>query len=88
MKQEFEMLQEEMDDILAEPKPIVIPKTQTEKEIDKYVEDSVVDNVTYNARESLVKIIAQLEKGNYECEAGCLVGNVAFLALKKLAGNS
>lgn len=125
MKQEFEMLQQEMDDIisinknmppvmkfgdywsgmdlqekinhywqtlgdkygfkhmtvepsakgklffLAEPKPIVVPKTQAEIEMDKY--------------DTLGKIVEQLEKCNYECEAGVLIQNVAFLSLKRMA---
>ena len=127
MKQEFEMLQQEMDDIiainksqmpvmmignvttgmdlqerinsywrglgdkygfkemtvegsskgklffLAEPKPIVIPKTQTEIEMDKY--------------DSLQKIVNQLEGCHYECEGGFLINNIAFLKLKQLAEN-
>lgn len=58
---------------LAEPKPIVVPKTQTEIEMDKY--------------DTLQKIIEQLEGCNYECEGGFLKNNVAFLALKKMANN-
>lgn len=125
MKQEFEMLQQEMDDIiainknmppvmkfgdywtgmdlqekvnqywetlgnkygfkhmtvegsskgklffLAEPKPIVVPKTQTEIEMDKY--------------DTLQKIVDQLELCNYESEGGFLKTNVAFLSLKRMA---
>ena len=56
---------------LAEPKPIVVPKTQTEIEMDKY--------------DTLVKIVEQLESCNYECEAGFLKNNVAFLALKRMS---
>lgn len=55
---------------LAEPKPIVSPKTQTEIEMDKY--------------DTLAKIVAQLEWCNYECEAGTLNTNVAFLKLKTM----
>ena len=57
---------------LAEPKPVVVPKTQTEKEIEKYVGD-------------LPAIVKQLEFCEYETEAGCLSNNVAFLALKEMA---
>ena len=125
MKQEFEMLQEEMDDIiainksqmpvmlignvttgmdlqerinayweglgdkygfkymtvepsskgklffLAEPKPIIIPKTAMEIEMDKY--------------DTLQKIVDQLESCDYRNEAGVLKNNIAFLKLKQLA---
>jgi hypothetical protein len=56
---------------LAEPKPVVVPKTQIEIEMDKY--------------DTIQKIVEQLEKCNYECEGGFLKNNVAFLALKKMA---
>jgi hypothetical protein len=56
---------------LAEPKPIVIPKTQAEIEMDKY--------------DTLRKIVDQLESCNYECEGGYLKNNVAFLSLKRMA---
>ena len=56
---------------LAEPKPVVVPKTQTEIEIDKY--------------DTLQKIVEQLEKCNYETEGGFLKNNVAFLSLKRMA---
>lgn len=125
MKQEFEMLQEEMDDIiqinksqmpvmkignvttgmdlaervnryweglgdkygfkhmtvepssrgnlffLAESKPVVVPKTRTEIEMDKY--------------DTIGKIVEQLESCNYECDGGMLKTNVAFMALKRMA---
>ena len=126
MKQEFEMLQEEMDDIiainksqmpvmkignvttgmdlqerinsyqkglsdkygfkqmtvegssrgklffLAEPKPIVVPKTQTEIEMDKY--------------DSLQKIVDQIEFVDYTNEqGGSIKMNVAFMKLKLMA---
>ncbi|MES2287435.1 MAG: hypothetical protein V4547_17205 [Bacteroidota bacterium] len=69
---------------LAEPKPIVMPKTETEKQIDKYLEgtDGYVSGAV---QESLRKIVLQLESCNYETEAGCLNNNIAFLALKKLS---
>lgn len=141
MKQEFEMLQQEMDDIiainknmppvmkignyvsgmdlaekinayweglgdkygfkhltvepsakgklffLAEPKPVIVPKTQVEIEIDKYIGESE-GYLNLHVRESLVKIVKQLEGCNYECEGGLLIKNVAFLALKKLTEKS
>jgi hypothetical protein len=59
---------------LAEPKPIVIPKTQEEIEMDKY--------------DTIQKIVEQLESCNYECEAGALNRNIAFLALKRMASNA
>jgi hypothetical protein len=70
---------------LAEPKPIVIPKTQTEIEIDKYL-GNARGYLNYNVTDSLKKIAIQLESCGYETEAGNLKINVAFLALKKLAG--
>jgi len=71
---------------LAEPKPKVIPKTQAEIEIDKYIGDSM-GYLNYSVRESLSKIVQQLESCEYENEAGCLKMNVAFLALKKMTQN-
>ena len=56
---------------LAEPCPVEKPKTQTEIEMDKY--------------DTLAKIVEQLEKCNYECEAGVLKKNVAFLSLKRMS---
>lgn len=56
---------------LAEPKPIVAPKTQAEIEMDKY--------------DTLQKIVDQLEMSNYECEGGFLKNNVAFMKLKQMA---
>lgn len=124
MKQEFEMLQQEMDDIiainknmppvmkignylsgmdleaqinayweglgnkygfkhmtvegsskgklffLAEPKPIVVPKTPEEIEMDKF--------------DTITKIVIQLESCNFQNEAGNLSDNIAFKALKKM----
>ena len=57
--------------ILAEPKSIMKPKTQTEIEIDKY--------------DTLQKIVNQLEFCNYENQVGRLIKNIAFLKLKQLA---
>jgi len=56
---------------LAEPKPIVVPKTRVEIEMDKY--------------DTLQKIVDQLEMNDYECEGGCLKMNVAFMKLKLMA---
>lgn len=56
---------------LATPKEKVIPKTQTEIEIDKY--------------DTLQKIVNQLEFCEYESEGGYLKNNVAFLSLKRMA---
>lgn len=36
---------------------------------------------------TLVEIIEQLESCNYECEAGTLSNNAAFVELKKMASN-
>ncbi len=58
---------------LAESKPIVVPKTQTEIEMDKY--------------DTLQKIVDQLEFCEYENEAGLLKNNIAFLSLKRMALN-
>lgn len=72
---------------LAESKPIVVPKTQTEIEIDKYI-GNAKGYLNYNVKESLLKIVNQLEKCDYECEGGVMKMNVAFLALKELAKTS
>jgi hypothetical protein len=71
---------------LAEPKPIVKPKTSSEKAIDKYVGDAM-GYLNYNVRDSLKKIVKQLEWCNYENDAGSLNMNVAFLALKQMSQN-
>lgn len=57
---------------LAEPKPIPVPKSHIEIEMDKF--------------DTLGKIIEQLESCNYESESGMLVNNIAFMALKRKAG--
>lgn len=72
---------------LAEPKPIVVPKTKAEIEIDKYI-GNAMGYLNYNVTDALKRIVSQLEKCNYETEAGVLNMNVAFLALKKLANKS
>ena len=56
---------------LAEPKPIIKPKTKIEIEMDKY--------------DSLQKIVEQLEKCEYESTGGLLVNNFAFMKLKLMA---
>lgn len=56
---------------LAEPKPVVVPKTALEKAMDEY--------------DSLKKIVEQLESCDYKNEAGILNKNVAFLKLKQMA---
>jgi len=35
---------------------------------------------------SIQKIVNQLEMSDYECEGGFLKNNIAFMALKKIAG--
>lgn len=55
---------------LAEPKPVEVPKTETEKAVEKL--------------DSIKKIVDQLEGCNYECEGGFLKNNVAFIALKEM----
>ncbi len=56
---------------LAEPRPIEVPKTSSEKAIDSY--------------DSIKKIVEQLEGCGYECEGGVLINNAAFIALKRMA---
>lgn len=70
---------------LAEPKPVVIPKTQTEIEIDKYI-DGTDGYLSGSVRDSLRKIIEQIDPCVYGNHAGILGNNIAYLALKKLAG--
>jgi len=69
---------------IAEPTPVVIPKTQTEIEIENYTRNAEGSIQTYG-KISLRKIADQLESCNYTCEGGELNNNVAFLALKQLA---
>ncbi len=57
---------------IAEPAPIEVPKSETEKAVDKY--------------DTLEKIVEQLESNNYECQGGVLVRNTAFISLKRMAG--
>lgn len=69
---------------LAEPKPKIVPKTQTENEIDKIIGESL-GYLNHHLSESLSKIVEQLEKCNYQAPEGLLINNIAFMALKKLA---
>lgn len=69
---------------LAEPKPKVVPKTQTEIEIEKYI-GNASDHLSASVKIAIGNIVEQLEKCGYETEAGYLVNNIAFMALKKLA---
>lgn len=70
---------------LAEPKPIVVPKTPAEIAIDEYVGESM-GYLNHNVTDALKRIVTQLEGCNYETEGGYMNLNVAFLALKKMAG--
>jgi hypothetical protein len=71
---------------LAEPKPIIIPKTSEEIEQDKYLDGVDWNYLSYGkTRQAINKIIEQLESCNYECEGGYLKNNIAFLALKRMA---
>ncbi len=69
---------------LAEPAPIEVPKTQTRIEIEKYI-GNTKSYLSGEVKESLKKIVTQLEICNYETEAGYLKNNIAFLALKELS---
>ena len=71
---------------LAKPVKIEPKKSQTDVEIEKYYADAI-GYLNYHVKTSLSKIVNQLEKCDYECEAGVLKNNVAFLALKKMADN-
>jgi hypothetical protein len=56
---------------LAKSKPIIVPKTRIEIEMDKY--------------DTIKKIVEQLEFCYYEAKGGFLNDNVAFLSLKRMA---
>lgn len=56
---------------LAEPKAKVVPKTPLEIEMDKF--------------NTIGKIVQEMERLNFDSEAGFLINNVAFLSLKKMA---
>lgn len=68
---------------LAEPKPIVVPKTQSEIEIDKYIGESR-GYMSIHVKDALKRITQQLDSCEYECEGGKLTMNVAYLALKEM----
>lgn len=70
---------------LAEPKPIVIPKTEAEKQMDKYIGESMGYRNNH-VTDALTKIVEQIEKLDYQFEGDFLKMNVAFLSLKKIAG--
>jgi hypothetical protein len=69
---------------LATPKPKVVPKTQSEIEIEKYI-GNAKGYLSYEVKEAIKKIATQLESCNYECEGGYLKNNIAFVALKELS---
>lgn len=70
---------------LAEPTPPPPPpKTQTEIEIEKYLKGTE-GYVSGQVKESLRKIVSQLESCGYDSESGFLINNIAFIALKQLA---
>ncbi len=69
---------------LATPKKVEEPKTQTDIEIEKYL-DGTNGYISIQVMQSLRKIIKQLEKCEYDCQGGPLNNNVAFLALKRMA---
>lgn len=69
---------------LATPKPIVVPKTQTEIQIDAYLGNSL-SYLSRDVKETCKKIVAQLKACEYGNEAGFLNNNIAFMALEKLA---
>ncbi len=69
---------------IAEPKPVVVPKTQTEIEVEKYI-GNAKGYIGGDAKEALRKIVAQFELGKYESQGGYLTNNIAFIALKELS---
>ena len=69
---------------LAEPKPIVVLKTTAQIETEKYIGDSL-GYLSGQVRESLSKIVKQLEECEYECQGGILIKNVAFIALRQMS---
>lgn len=72
---------------LAEPKPIVVPKTVLETVLDEYIGEAM-GYLNDHVADALKKIVSQLQSCNYENEASVLNNNVGFIALKKLAGLS
>lgn len=72
---------------LAEPKPIVVPKTELEKSIEEYT-GTALEWTTKEVRSSLVKICIQLESaytGDSLSISGDITKNIAFIALKEIA---
>lgn len=55
---------------LAEPKPIVIPKTQLELAMEKY--------------DTIKKIVAAIEKAEFKNIAGTIEGFIPFISLKNM----
>jgi len=62
-----------------------IKKSPLEMVVDSYVGEAM-ETITPDVKTSLGKIVAQLSICDYVNHAGCLENNVAFIALKKLAG--
>ncbi len=72
---------------LAEPKPVIVPKTFAEIEMDKYIGESL-GYMNNNVSDSLKKICEQLESaysGDSKEISGDIGMNVAFMALKRMA---
>lgn len=69
---------------LAEPKPIVVPRTPEEIVIDKYIGEAT-GYLNYNVKDALKRITEQLSQCEYSNEAGLLKLNLAFVALTELA---
>ena len=69
---------------IAEPTTVVVPKTQREIEIDKYI-GSAMGYLNHNVTDAIKRIVGQLEMCNYECEGGPLKNNIALIALKRLS---
>ena len=63
---------------LAEPKAIVVPKTQIEIEIDKYV-GNAMGYLNYNVTDSLKKIVSQLESCKSKISVYiCIINDTRF----------
>lgn len=71
---------------LATPKSKVIPKTQTEIEVDKYLGDAL-GYLSLSVQKAIGKIVEQFEKCDYQTEDALhsLKDNIAFIALKQLS---
>ena len=71
---------------LAEPKPIVKPKTTTEIKIDEYLGEAR-NYLNHHVKDALKKIVEQFELVGYKDNIGHEIkNNIAFLALKELGG--